>query len=1031
MSLEVSAREQIIPAGACIGTEAERFMRMDLGEADPADFVAGRLACEGCIQNPICGQNSAEIGTQLYSISGYESSFVAGEQVAAVAVGAVRANVIADPIPFDIRELPADPDLALMFIRRAVRAGQLTPPPHTPRSVHMLTQRFMGEIAGEDPMLYQKLVSPPHMTAQRANRGIQNMTLTLFQQADFVRVAAHKKSESRYNPMRINPEAHFEITRRFAADMIDLDQRGFRKPERQALVYSVGEYQALIDRYLEDTNICPSDFHLILTSNINNPERALRERWARLHVLREAYFGTEVRESRLRERARWRLRSDEELENNPVEHRRLSAKQVETICAAADEGLLEVSEDGRSQTDVVIELHQRFGTDPTFAAPSAISRFTHLSVDEAVAKCEVIQDQVSAVLEERGDDQSIPEAFVRHYVLQSGLEPYATIKNIYETRTIHARLQHRAHLAGIKNHIPQWAIGRIVALYGPEDADIAADALYGTATLQRYVTHSLSEMSLLQDVTYKDEVNQICDPHTGQYMTFSPALRDLTPEDRLAFAYHHGLSRLLYGVDLDHDQVAAVIGVRDVCTYCIDHVLPKCDYLLAQPGSDEGMPTLLRRLSDDLLLLETTTPEATRRGVSEHVTTMIGGLSLTLGPDAIRLKDDTATSEWLRKAIFERCKPNHLDAAADIERAIEQGVLELLSDGSGRTTIAFAEYIREDADEQEIAALAHCLGIDTFMFGYDMKELLEARLEIGIIETAHRLMELIREKNAKPPIEVVEEPHISEVILSMPVPKNSFFTSLDDATAKWLLGNIVESKRRNAHQVSEAAKRVKRELEAGRLQVLDDGDGYMIHIDPAVARTASAQVLERFVDACGIRGALDPASRQLLSRDTAADQRQRTETMMRQFESSVMTIERTFLRSLTPTQLPRIHQGLMAHLGRGDAPESNGTWETQVLSRALQRMGISFRTYRDIQQRALMGRELRASLQLATSVIGDPLVGAAPVPFNQALQTYLFSNGWGAVRATLLREAFYGEIAGFGKWLARQDWIESGEGVVV
>lgn len=1024
MSLELSAREQIIPAGACIDTEAERFMRMDMGEAAPADFEAGRIACQGCIQSRICEQNSAEIGAQLYTIAGYKSSFVGGEQTLQ-APEIVRANVIDTPIPFDIRELPNDPALALSFIRRAVRAGQLVPGPHTPESVHMLTRRFMGEIASTDPKLYGKLINPSHMTEERANRGIQNITVALFQQVDFANVLAGKKSRQRYNPMHIDPVAHFEVTRRFAADMIDLDQRGFRKPERQALVFGVDEYQVLIDRYLSDKSISPSDFHYILDHNINDPERAFRERLARLHVLREAYFGTDLTEARMRERARWRLDPDATVENMPKHQGRLSAVAVEKIYASADEGLLTPSGEGESQTDVVLTLRELFGTDPTFAPASSIARFTHLPVDEAVKKCEAIQDHIRIVLDERGDDETVPEPFIRHHVLRSRFEPYETIKQDYVVSRLHNRLQQRARLTGAQNQVPQWAIERAATLYSIDGAEPVTETLYGVTTLQPYLVQSLSEMALLQDVTYKDDVNQICDPHTGRYMTFSPALRDLTPEDRLVFAKFHGLSRLLYGVEFDFDHLVALVGDEDITMYYLNQVLPKCDELLARESS-EGMPTLLRRLSDDLLLLESVAiPETpTRSHLPPHVTTMIGGLSLMLGPDAIKLQGDNASSRWLRQTIFERCKPNHLEVVADVTRAIEQGVLEVTGDEASGFMVTFAEYIRENGDEQEIAALAHCLGLDIFMFGYDMKELLEARLEVGIIQTAHGLMNLIRQTAT----EVSEDPDEALFVPKVAHPestRNSFFSSLDDESAKWLLGNIVAAKRpKGGHAVSEAAKRAKQALAAGHFQVVGDEAGYMIRIDPRTVGTTSVQALRRFVDECGIRGVLDPASSRLLdtTRSTAADQRRRAELIKGQFETAVKAIERTFLRSMTPTQLPRIHRELMVHFGKGEATAVNGAWERRVLSHALQEMGLTFRTYREMQERALFGKAVRPSMQFATMVIGDPQTGTRPTKFIDALKASLMGGEPTAMQLASAQEDLDMEIANFGKWLAQQDW---------
>lgn len=756
----MNAREHIIPSGACIGTEAELFVELDSGGAADDALQAGKLACETCLQNPICQANGTEIGGELYMLTGNSNMFVGGRNVA-TPTDALRSKVIEPAIRFNLSELPPDPGLALQFIRRAVRSRLFLPVAHMPSSAVHLADKFMHDAAQADPSLYARLLAPPHMDRARAHRGLQHVAVTLFQQADYNNVAINKKNKQRYDPVHIDPQTHYDISRRFAEDMLTLDERNFLLPERQALVHSPEEYAKLMEKYLDATNICLSDFHYVLKHSINDPEQELRNRWARLHILRETQ-GEDVPESILRERARWQLKPEKAtiaLQRPRFNDHRLDAKAVEAIYEAVDNGQPSPQPDEQT-TQTVLALREKFGTDPTLGLPANIGRFAHLPAEEAIAICENIQKQIAAALQARSQhpDTSVTEKFVRKYVVKSGFETFEKIESAYITDRLHTRFQQRARNVGIKNNVPRWAIGRACALHEKDDIEGVAETLYTFCNDRQLLVEGMSEMSLLQDVTYKADIHAICDPYTGRYITFSPSLHQLLPQERLAFACGTGLSRLLYGVDIDPAQVAALVDVDNFRSYFVEEVLPTCENLAVLPPVDGALPTLLRRLSDDLLILDVAQRQAEHyAGPVPSITTILGGTALELGPGAIDIQAESGElTAWLQQTIFDRCRPNHLEVAADVQRALQQGVLEIVGNAKTGYNVIFSEYLRSAdkhgvaPDEQQIAALAHCLGIDQLMYGYDIGELLENRLEIGIIETAQPLMERIRQHQTAP-----------------------------------------------------------------------------------------------------------------------------------------------------------------------------------------------------------------------------------------------------------------------------------------
>lgn len=753
----MNAREKVIPAGACVGAEAELFLELDRGEAGIELLEAGKLACGVCFQKPNCDINRALIGDELYELTGNMASFVGGRSVAAT-VDAPRSRVVPPAIKFNLSRLPEDPDLALMAIRRAVRARQFLSLAHTPPAVDRLARGFMSRVAEDDPELHGVLQQPPHMSRELVHRGVQHITATLFQQADFANVAEGKKTKHRYQDERVDPDAHYAITRLFVRDMLTLAGRGFQSPERQALVFSPEEYGQLEAVYLDNT-ISPSEFQYVLVHTINNPEKEFKDRLARLHFLRETQ-PPDVSESSLRQRARWHLdpeKIERGLSPNKAVNRRLTANDVLAIYTAADEGRTAVGFGG-TIVETVLALRSQFGADLTLKHPATIARFGRLLTSEAIEVCTKIQAECSDALAERSrrGDVRMSEAYVRKYVVKHGYsspESYGVMESAFVVDWLASRFRQRARLADVENNLPTWAVARTVALCEPDRVGVVAETLYSYSTEKPFLVPALSEMPLLQDANYRTDINTILDPMTGKYMTFSPALYRLQPSERLAFAHCTGMSPVLYGTNLDGDRIAALACAEDIEAYFTDCVLPHCEMLLQQPVPDGILPILLRQLSDDLSTLSSGWQGEQQLRQSSYFTTIVGGAALELGSRAINVDGGySAMTTRLQQIVFERCRPYHIEVAADVQRAFEQGIIEVKSDTTAGVQIVFADYLREPDwqgqvyDEQQLAALAYCLGIDRLMFGHDLRDVLESRLEIGIVETAQPLMERIRQE---------------------------------------------------------------------------------------------------------------------------------------------------------------------------------------------------------------------------------------------------------------------------------------------
>lgn len=739
-----NARANIIPYGNCVDDDAVLFERLDQGRATQADIKMGKLACTTvCPQFSVCEANIDTVATALYKYTGETSPVVAGE-VASVPTADTCRSVTLPAVGFDVSRLPQQPELALKFLRQAVRAEKLITGPRMPAIVPVIAKQFIALTAQRDPELHEWLIHPNLLGKEKMFKGLCDITTLLFQQADYPRVAKGIKYEKRYTPDRIDMDQHYGITYTYAQDMRTLAQAGFKLPARQALAFSPEEYQELVDHYSVEIN--PTDLHYILSHNVLDPEKALRERLARLRILREEYHGTKVPDSVLRERARWRINKHSTAE---VERKqpppRIKPDAVRAIYAeAAANDHTAQSQGSGTVKETVIGLQRAFGDSPYFPSPVAVGLLAYLPFDDAMAKCKKIMGRIEEATE-AAKAQDIPEFYARQFAERSHA-PTSELAALYADHQAVSRLLARARWRTPHTRPPVWSLRKVIELYvSREEIDDAANNMFELMNYNMLDT-GLAELKILQGLNHRAQLSDICTAKTGRYITFGPALRSLKPEDRLALASYYGLGRLFYGQNIEPEAVAPLYGLREIDSYVETKLLPQCKALCDDPSKNDGMPTSLMRLNADLDILEWNAPKTTERTapVNGDITTVIGGSAVQLGESGVSLNSNHDVSHWLKGVIFHRCKPHHNEMAADIENAVLQGVLVITGDSPDTYKIAFDDYLVETCDEQELAALSHAIGVDTFVYGTNIKEILEARTGMDIGQVAQATEQHIR-----------------------------------------------------------------------------------------------------------------------------------------------------------------------------------------------------------------------------------------------------------------------------------------------
>jgi hypothetical protein len=831
-------RQRIMPSGNCVGSDAAVFERLDSGSNSEIDLAAGRLACEqNCLQKAVCESNTDEIATLIYRESGDTTSFINGEQVT-ILPSDTRANIIDHPVRFDLREVPTDPGLTLHFIRRGVQTEQLATGPRMPALVKSLADRFLGELLVRDPKLHSWLLNPQGIKKDRAEKGVRDITMLMFQQADYARTAAGIKSETRYKYDRLDPEKHYAVTRLYAQDMRTLAERGYRKPERQALSHSPDIWHQLVIQY--STEINPSDLHYLLANRLLDPEVALRERLARLRILRERHYGEDIADASLRERARWLLDPD----NLPAKRKQmpyLTNKQVLAIYAEATETGI-VAADKGTPKETIAKLHEVYGDNPFFPPPSYIGRIAYMSVERALGACEKIIKR-NAQMAADPELADMPRGFITLVSNQRDYSSPEEVREIYRLRTLADKFNSRSTKNGLDVGPSLWALRRIIDLCDPEEVENVTESVYELLCERQLLCTGLSEINKLQDINFRPQFNDICDPRNGKYTTFAPALRSLRPEERLALACHYGIGKLLYGQEINTTRVAELLDVENVTSYTVDTLLPKCEQLCQSKDKNRGMPVLLMQLNADLDYLERGRASNTaEQRATIDIATIIGGQVMRLGPPGIELEtlEDEALAIWLKQTIYERCKPLHQEMATSIEQALRQQILVVSGDQPANYKVSFNERLLNEADEHEIASLAYTLGIDTFMYGCNMGEILRGRLEATIGATAQRLANVVEGLSIRKPVELPETPLVDPSQRGRALGKHQWMTQLSDKISG-VNGN------------ENARKRIIQAIDSGLLSLeADDTGQYGFHIPPSAFDTRTPADIAAAINACGV-----------------------------------------------------------------------------------------------------------------------------------------------------------------------------------
>jgi len=755
-----NGREFIIPYGACVGEERELFAQIDAGAAqqDRSLLSEAEEACLNCLQLPVCNPYSREIAGML----GY-GAFIAGKQVAAEVLAddrGDRLDIVA--LPFDLRELPFDPHLALTHLRRGVRSGQFYIDGPRPTELPRIGEHIMEKLADRTPQIFEDMSDRQLIKITDAQRAVESIALVLCQQADFVRFTTTKGNptkarasrENRYSPEHFKLEDNFPIICEYLEDVIELARNGFLRPAKQGLSRSAAEWKQLATLHL-DGDMSNSEFHDMVRRSWREPERVLKRYKTMLHANRLLHPGGS--EASLRMAARLNKLVDPAVEK-ALEERFVGSTPIrrgmirKTVNAVADPEAV-----FRAITERVEASIARYGADHPYLRVAdmldiatgntdnyadALERFINnmrLLVDFIGARPGITPGTLRRIAKHRPNDPLVAAQEFLDKITAEDTEGRAMrrrsiktngspeeIELAYRIAKANGRFAGRVAGGAAGKLLERWEVRRVAACYPLEMFDEVAEQVFACVN-QGVLTSALGAPSVLQDLNFQAHVNSIRDPVNGRYITFAIPLE---PFERLALASHYGLDLLLYGATIDRQRLASALGVEDWGRYIQEGLLSKVEALTSRSSEESPhIPPTLSLLSEDMLLLRHVTKDdelsepARPRGFS----TVVGAEIIDVAPeDLASLHElDAPTTHWLQKKIIARYRADAEDASVRVSEALANGILEL-SGGGAERTISFSKSIRSTATEYERATLASRLGIDRLLYGNNIGSVLLA-----------------------------------------------------------------------------------------------------------------------------------------------------------------------------------------------------------------------------------------------------------------------------------------------------------------
>ncbi len=740
-------REFIIPHGACVDEERELFAAIDAGAAQQNRQLLSiaEQACLNCVQMPVCNPHSREIA----SVLGH-NVFIGGQQVTAEPLASAAEHELdIAALPFDLRQLPVDPHLALTHLRRGVRRNLFVLHGPRPTGLPAIGGLIIGKLAECAPQSFKDMSSPKLVKPADSQQALDSISLVLCQQADFVNFTTGNTRESRrtrYLPEYFKLEDNFPIICEYFEDVVELARNGFRIPAKQALGDSAINWQQRASKYIGH-NMTATLFHAMASSNWHNPDRKLEDYTALLdasHLRKSTVSEASLRVAALRNKV-----ANPELEKALANEfagthiRRSMIGRVIYTAADPQEALRLIN----ARIDAAIEC---YGENHPYLRIEDMQDIAVSNTRRYLYALERYISNVEELVKHYGNQPELTLMKIRGIAKSHPNDPLEAAQNFIAKRTAakggkvmpvqaaimggspeqvqqkyriaitYQRLSRRHEQETAKETLEQWMIARIAACYRPGQFDKMAEQLYALMN-EGVLTTAFGAPAIMQDLNFQTHVNAICDPATGKYVTFAIPLE---PFERLALAKCKGMDEFFYGTQISEEFLSQTSGIKNWQGYIKKYLLPKVDKLARErrAGDQPAVPPSLSLLSEDMLMLKHATADDRPIISSQPIefSTVVGAEIIEVVPgDFVSPVLDASAAKWIQQVILARYRADAEEALYRINQAFTDGILELSGQGAERVVL-FSRHIRQTAAEYERAMLAHRLGVDRLLYGRDM-----------------------------------------------------------------------------------------------------------------------------------------------------------------------------------------------------------------------------------------------------------------------------------------------------------------------
>lgn len=783
MSEHSEFRKDLFPSGYCVSpddphpeTGIEVFEAIDQGEATAQQLIMAKQACTSCVQFSYCSDQNQEIAVELWK-RGVGLTVVGGKQFTVQPKAAGPALEAPGTFEFDLAKIPTEPELALPILRQGWRSGQLIPGGPTPTGAKTIRARYLERVQTKNPDLYRQAQNI--LGEAETIRSVQLIATAIFQQKDFHDFSNKKQKSNlsakpRYDAETFDMDESGPLVDLFLAETIRIKQLGISKPANKATLFAAEFYENLVTHYKNDS-INWSDFNGVLANNRRDPVQAFERREARIAALRAK--NPEASESFVRQAAR--------LGRTATEQKTVVAELSEHYKDAAgiSEGIIKSvaatgSENAQKIIDGVVEraavMQKAFGTDHPILTESdftqfaknyrtvqgcaealnkfisnvhelerrysehpdmskaAIRRFSQGYLDSAVTAAETYLETLEELRAQ--SDGTISQGQLK-VAAKQGITSFSEAQRSYKAHLLNDRHKKRVKHTGEKLLRPT-TVRHVASLYPISEIEAVSEATYRLAN-DGYLVEAHAEAPKLMgaiDVDLKKIFTS-----KREYVTFAGSLDQLSMAERVALASHHGLTPLIYGIEVSDSLAMFLLGESGTLEEYYRGVLePKCQSLVEHSQTNNALPFSV--VQEDLRSFKQhnasssaeTREYASLRGVRD-VTLVVGGHALYLrepGHNWSENSEDAEPYRWLEYKIASLFPPQEqadaYDRACDALRA---GTIELVGDSFDTYRAVFSKTIYDSGvTDLERTVIANSLGIDHLLYGADLTQALRYRL---------------------------------------------------------------------------------------------------------------------------------------------------------------------------------------------------------------------------------------------------------------------------------------------------------------